>query len=143
MNLLDNPSSFAEEYVNTTREGAGWLSVFAEDYMAKARENLQDEIQRELEINFPPRNARSFRVIVVKDSQWCKSEPLRRAQITIWDVLRITHTEGGRAGHFEAGQRFLVTNLYPTKQGAWMRPAVGAEVYMSTRRDTTFTKLKS
>lgn len=50
MNLLDNPSSFAEEYVNTTREGAGWLSVFAEDYMAKARENLQDEIQRELEV---------------------------------------------------------------------------------------------
>ena len=47
-------------------------------------------------------------MIVVKDARWTKREPFRRGQIHIWDILNFVQTEGGKPGHFEAGERYLV-----------------------------------
>jgi len=144
LNYIENPGApLGDEWLRMTPYTAGWLARHARDYIGKERERMHEEIARDLEINYPSRNVRNFRVIVVKDSRWVKREPLRRAQITIWDVLNITHTEGGKAGHFEEGQRFLATNLQPTQQAAWMAPGVDSVIYMSSRRDSRWTKLKN
>lgn len=62
----------------------------------------------ESQADFPPRDSRSFRVIVVRDARWNKREPFRSAQIYIWDILNFVQTEGGKPGHFDVGERYLV-----------------------------------
>lgn len=114
----------------------------------------------------PPREVRNFRVLVVQDTCTRRRPANRMAQLTVWDVLSLSLSEGSAAGSFEAGHRFLVsidqfqesntyvletlngpnylqvTNLIPTQQTAWMDCEVGSEVYLSTRRDSRWTRMK-
>jgi hypothetical protein len=57
----------------------------------------------------PPREVRNFRVLVVQDARPTRDPEPRRAQLTVWDVLSLSTSEGGRAGFFEEGQRFIVS----------------------------------
>jgi breast cancer 2 susceptibility protein len=97
---------------------------------------------------------------VVQDAYSNKRPSHRLAQLTVWDALSLSHSEGHEAGAFEAGQRFMVnifyilkpleysnqlqvTNLIPTQSSAWMsRDEVDSEVYLSSRRDSRWTRLK-
>lgn len=58
----------------------------------------------------PLREVRNFRVIIVKDAYpgTRVSNSFRKAQLTVWDVLNLSITEGSNAGDFKMGQRFLV-----------------------------------
>ncbi|KAI0931562.1 hypothetical protein AcV5_004980 [Taiwanofungus camphoratus] len=140
---LEEPGKGDENLFRLTPDACGWLARHIRIQVQLEREQMYEEVQRELTTTCPPRNVRSFRVLVVKDARWFRRPPLRHAQITVWDVLNVTHDEGGRAGHFEAGQRFLVTNLMPSKQSAWMAVDYDAEVYLTTRRDTGWTRVKN
>ncbi|TFK77416.1 hypothetical protein BDN72DRAFT_852512 [Pluteus cervinus] len=42
----------------------------------------------------------------------------------------------------KVGQRYIVTNLTPTQQKAWMGNVPGSEVYLATRRDSKWIRLK-
>ena len=56
----------------------------------------------------PPREVRSFRILVVQDARTIRRPANRTALLTVWNVLQLTLTEGSLAGSFECGQRFLV-----------------------------------
>src|SRR5262245_49031531 len=90
----------------------------------------------------PPREVRNFRVLVVKDACTVRRPSYRRAQITVWDVLGLLLSEGSDGGNFQEDQRFKVTNLMPTQQRAWMNRDRGSEVYLCTRRDSRWTKIR-
>jgi breast cancer 2 susceptibility protein len=90
----------------------------------------------------PPREVRNFRVLIVKDARTQRRPSHRRAQITVWDVLSLLLSEGCEGGNFHEGQRFKVTNLMPTQQGAWMDRDKGSEVYLCTRRDSRWIKIR-
>ncbi|PCH34230.1 hypothetical protein WOLCODRAFT_135579 [Wolfiporia cocos MD-104 SS10] len=141
--LMEDPKLIDTRYRNIGPDSAGYLAMYIQDYIAKARERIGEDIQRDLEMEVPPRNVRNFRVVTVKDSQYRKREPQRTALLTIWDVLNVSLTEGSKPGHFVEGQRFQVTNVYPAKQGAWMGREAGDEVYLVTRRDSRFTRVKA
>ena len=64
------------------------------------------------------------------------------AQITVWDALTAYVDENGVAGQFKEGQRFVVTNLLPTQMKAWMRRGEGSVVYLATRRDARWKRVK-
>ncbi|KAH9947131.1 hypothetical protein B0H21DRAFT_364507 [Amylocystis lapponica] len=123
-------------------EDAGWLARHIHIQCAKRRQRLHDEIREELDSMCPPRDVRSFRVVIAKDAQWVKREPLRRAQITIWDILGYTFSEGGQAGAIKEGQRFKVSNCIPTTRSAWMKVAVDAEVYLTAGRGCRWMRVK-
>jgi hypothetical protein len=57
----------------------------------------------------PPREVRDFRVIVARDARTEKKPGNRTAQITVWNVLNLVFDEGGKAGAFAEGQKFLVS----------------------------------
>ncbi|KAK0481755.1 hypothetical protein IW261DRAFT_1472286 [Armillaria novae-zelandiae] len=122
---------------------AGWLVRRIRKQLEKDQENLMDEIEKELADICPPRDVRNFRVIVVKDARTQRRPGNRLAQLTVWDVLNVTLSEGKRAGSFESGDRCLVTHLQPTQVSAWMDCAPGAEIYMCTTRNTRWRKLRS
>ncbi|KZT73350.1 hypothetical protein DAEQUDRAFT_465445 [Daedalea quercina L-15889] len=143
MALVDEPATFAQVQKDMTTDRAGWLAFHARHEIAKAQESLSEEIGKELEADYPPRESRSFRVVVVKDARWSKREPLRRGQVHVWDILNFVQTEGGKPGHFAAGERYLVSNLMPSHKNAWMAPGIDAVVYFNTMRNTRFHKVKS
>ncbi|KDQ63249.1 hypothetical protein JAAARDRAFT_75716 [Jaapia argillacea MUCL 33604] len=120
---------------------AGWLARFIRQKCGQRREKAADEFEQELKDLCPLREVRNFRVIVVQDAQTCRKPALRKAQLTVWDVLSLRFSEGGKPGSFEEGQRFMVTNVIPSQQGAWMANEADSEVYLSTRRDSKWTKL--
>ncbi|KZT30791.1 hypothetical protein NEOLEDRAFT_1159892 [Neolentinus lepideus HHB14362 ss-1] len=105
------------------------------------REGASDEMEKDLAFECPPRKIRNFRVVVAKDSRTYKRDAYRKAQITVWDVMDLAFGEGTKAGAFAPNQRFIVTNLIPTQQGAWMGNEPDAEVYLTTRRDSRWTKI--
>lgn len=59
----------------------------------------------------PPREVRSFRVLLARDMITIRRPATRRAKLTVWDVLNISTTEGGKPGVFEEGQSFMVSQL--------------------------------
>jgi breast cancer 2 susceptibility protein len=90
----------------------------------------------------PARQVRSFRVLVVRDAQTHKRPAQRTAQVTVWDVLTVYLSEDSKPGSFKEGQRFVVTNLVPTQQSAWMARGEDSVVYLATRRDSQWRKVK-
>ncbi|KXN88856.1 hypothetical protein AN958_06726, partial [Leucoagaricus sp. SymC.cos] len=122
---------------------AGWLAQHARRCMDLERERAGDEITKELEETCPRRNVRSFRVIVVEDSQTCRRPANRYAQLTVWDVLSLTLSEGAKPGAIEPGGRFLITNLVPQQQGAWMGNQPNSQIFLATTRNTRWRELKA
>jgi len=120
---------------------AGWLARLIREKVLKEREQSRDEFESELNSLCPPRQVRSFRVIVTRDARTVRKSTNRAAQITVWDVMNVVLKEGGKPGDFREGQTFMVTNLIPSQQSAWMAPDSdgGSEIYLSTRKDSRWT----
>ncbi|KZT08707.1 uncharacterized protein LAESUDRAFT_757423 [Laetiporus sulphureus 93-53] len=141
--IVGSPESFAGILRNLSTDNAGWMAMHAREYVQKEREAMYEDIQKELQSLCPPRNARSFRAIVVQDARWSKRRPYRKAQLTIWDVVSLNLTEGSKAGHFKQGHRLMITNLKPTQLSAWMVPDVDSEIYLTTRKDSRISLVKN
>ncbi|KAI8990626.1 hypothetical protein BD414DRAFT_514365 [Trametes punicea] len=122
---------------------AGWLHVYCKQQAELAAARLDEDRARQLQEVCPPRNVRDFRIVVAKDARWRKREPLRTAQITLWDPLKMVFSESGNPGEIKEGQRFLVTNLIPNQPSAWMAPGPGAVVYLVSKRTSRWTNIKS
>ncbi|OSD03321.1 hypothetical protein PYCCODRAFT_1444654 [Trametes coccinea BRFM310] len=121
---------------------SGWLHVYCKQQADQAAARLDEDRARELQEVCPPRNVRDFRVVVAKDACWRKKEPMRTAQITLWDPLKMVFSESGNPGEIKEGQRFLVTNLIPNQPSAWMAPAPGAVIYLVSKRTSRWTNIK-
>ncbi|KAF8641071.1 hypothetical protein AX17_000715 [Amanita inopinata Kibby_2008] len=87
---------------------AGWLANHARASIHKEREAACDEIEKELQKICPPRDVRSFRVIVVQDARTRRRPANRVAQITVWDILNVFAGEDCKEA-FNVGQRYLVS----------------------------------
>ncbi|KAI0720072.1 hypothetical protein C8T65DRAFT_634775 [Cerioporus squamosus] len=122
---------------------AGYLYLYTEDQIRLAKERMGDDIEKELQYVCPPRSVRDFRVVVVKDAQWSRKEPMRTAQITLWDPMRMVFSDGGNPGEIREGQRFLVTNLEPSQPRAWMAPGPESVVYLVSKKNARWTSIKS
>ncbi|KAI9453574.1 hypothetical protein BJY52DRAFT_1288754 [Lactarius psammicola] len=119
---------------------AGWLSRFVQDRVEKERETLELELERELQTACPPREVRSFRVLLMRDARVMRRPAHRVVELTCWDVLSLSF-DGATAGHFKEGQRFQITNLLPTQKSAWMdRHAEDSHVYVSSSKISRWTK---
>ena len=59
----------------------------------------------------PPRDIRSFRVIIVEDSRTYRRPAHRHAQLTVWDALTLTLSEGAKPGAIDVGNHFRVYSL--------------------------------
>ncbi|KAF8167376.1 hypothetical protein B0H34DRAFT_14333 [Crassisporium funariophilum] len=140
---LEYPDRAAQVIARITPSEAGWLARHVRAQIEARMERMGDEIEQELKTLCPPREVRSFRMLIMQDARTTRRPANRTVQVTVWDVLNLQLAEGGRAGSFECGQRFLVTNLIPTQMGAWMDCEPGSEVYLSTRRDTRWTKIRT
>ncbi|KAF9454198.1 hypothetical protein P691DRAFT_754960 [Macrolepiota fuliginosa MF-IS2] len=126
-----------------TPQDAGWLAKHTHRCMELERERAGDEIERELEATCPPRDVRNFRVIVVQDSQTCRRPANRYAQLTVWDVLSLTLSEGVEPGTIKTGSRFLITNLIPQQQSAWMGTTkLKSQIFLTTTRSSKWRILK-
>jgi hypothetical protein len=55
----------------------------------------------------PPREVRSFRVLLMRDACATRRPARRVVELTAWDVLSLSFDEA-RAGQFKEGQRFQV-----------------------------------
>ncbi|EGO30985.1 hypothetical protein SERLADRAFT_412477 [Serpula lacrymans var. lacrymans S7.9] len=84
---------------------AGWLAQHIRERCTQERLKAADDIEQELQA------IHNFRVILVKDEYFKKHPPNRKAQLTVWDVLNLTFTEGFESGSFQEGQKFLVNDL--------------------------------
>ncbi|KII94288.1 hypothetical protein PLICRDRAFT_99668, partial [Plicaturopsis crispa FD-325 SS-3] len=113
-NLYDDLESASEVgaiFARLNHNEAGWLARFIRESIAKVRETAGEEIAHELKSICPAREVRNFRVLVVEDANTHKRPALRKAQLTVWDALSLSHSEGSRAGAFDPGQRFLVSGI--------------------------------
>ncbi|KAJ6575429.1 hypothetical protein B0H19DRAFT_1128649 [Mycena capillaripes] len=115
---LEDPAGAAAVLSRVSGNTAGWLGRFIVDRMEKERERAAEEIEQELKRVCPPREVRNFRVLI----------------LTVWDVV-------GLGSGLEVGQRYMATNLVPTAQSAWMDCEPGAEIYLSSRRDSKWHRL--
>ncbi|KAF9479433.1 hypothetical protein BDN70DRAFT_906293 [Pholiota conissans] len=140
---LEYPDTAATLMARISPNDAAWLSLHVRKENEKGRESVGEEIEKELQSICPARQVRSFRVLIIQDARTLRRPANRKAQLTIWDVTNITFDEGDKAGAFEAGQRFMATNLNPQQPKAWMDCSPGSEVFLSTRRDTRWTKIKT
>ncbi|CAA7264792.1 unnamed protein product [Cyclocybe aegerita] len=140
---LEYPDTAATLLTRISPTEAGWLALHIRKQTEKQREELADLIEKELQIICPPRDVRSFRLLTVQDARTSRRPANRMAQLTVWDVLSLNLDEGSKAGSFECGQRYLATNLVPTSPSAWMDTQPGSEIYLSTRRDTRWTKIRT
>ncbi|KAK2461438.1 hypothetical protein APHAL10511_005901 [Amanita phalloides] len=138
---LEDPSEANATIARLRPAEAGWLVRHVRIALEKEKEAIGGQIERELQNSCPPRDVRSFRVVVAQDARTRRRPANRMAQITVWDVLGISFEEGGARGAFSVGQRYLVTNLIPTQQSAWMNCEPGSEIYLSTKRDSRWTRL--
>jgi breast cancer 2 susceptibility protein len=139
---LEDPTQAAHTLTRLSISEAGWLARHIREVLLRDRERVGELITQELDWALPLRVVRNFRVLVVGDAETRRRPGTRTAQLTVWDVLSITHSEGGKAGAFEEGQKFRVTNLVPTQKGAWMGREPGAQVFLTTRRDSRWIMLK-
>ncbi|TDL20958.1 hypothetical protein BD410DRAFT_772047 [Rickenella mellea] len=138
---LEGSSDAATYMKRLSREEAGWMAQYLRKKCDIDRALAGDEIEMELKSLCPPREVRNFRVVVVEDVDTQKKPADRKAQLTVWDVLNLSLTEGAKPGSFGEGQMFVVTNLMPSQPNAWMDGA-GSEVYLATRRDTRWMRLR-
>ncbi|KAJ6520132.1 hypothetical protein C8R45DRAFT_806075, partial [Mycena sanguinolenta] len=131
---LEDPTGAAEVMSRVSGRTAGWLARFIRNRMEKDRERAGEEIDQELTRVCPPREVRNFRVLIVADACTRRRGANRTAQLTVWDVA-------GREESLEVQMRYMVTNLVPTSQSAWMDCEAGSEIYLSTRRDSRWKKI--
>lgn len=140
---LEGPTDAAGVLARISPGDAGWLAKHIRRRIESDQERIGEEIEQELRTNCPARDVRSFRILIVKDARTDRRPANRTAQLTVWDVLNLSLSEGSAAGTFELGKRYLVTNVIPTQPNAWMDCEPGSEVYLSTRRDSRWTAIKS
>ncbi|KAG2156582.1 uncharacterized protein EDB93DRAFT_1127388 [Suillus bovinus] len=126
-----------------SRLEAGSLAAYIREKLLRDREAVAGDIERELQDKCPAREVRSFRVIIVKDAYAPTrgGGSIRKAQLTVWDVLNLSIAEGSQAGEFKLGQKFLVTNLMPKQPSAWMDRGPGSEVYLVTTKNSRWKRL--
>lgn len=55
----------------------------------------------------PPREVRSFRVLLMRDARTTRRPAHRVVELTVWDVLSLSFNEAP-GGQFKEGQRFQV-----------------------------------
>jgi len=55
----------------------------------------------------PPREVRSFRVLLMRDARATRRRAHLVVELTVWDVLSLSFDEAS-AGQFKEGQRFQV-----------------------------------
>ena len=55
----------------------------------------------------PPREVRSFRVLLMRDARTTRRPANRAVELTAWDVLSLSFNEAPE-GQFKEGQRFQV-----------------------------------
>ncbi|TRM66012.1 hypothetical protein BD626DRAFT_546395 [Schizophyllum amplum] len=139
----DGPPDSIDALASITALEAGWLAKYIRDSIEKEAERAMEDIEKELQTTCPPRSVRSFRIIVGRDARTQRKPAYRIAQITVWDVMNLALYEGKQEGTIEIGHRFLVTNLMPSAQSAWMGNEPDAEIYLSSRRDTRWTRLRN
>ncbi|KAF8527565.1 hypothetical protein BU17DRAFT_39718 [Hysterangium stoloniferum] len=119
------------------KDNAGWLALLLRKKCETDRNHISEQVDRELATSFTPRQVRNFRVLCIKDARIARRPSTRTAQLTVWDAMSMQNDDGGGpAGSFRVGQRYLVSNLIPTQQSAWMGLEPGSEVYLSTKRDS-------
>jgi len=124
-----------------SRTEAGWLARFARGRAEEEREGTEKGFERELQAASPPREVRSFRVLLMRDACATRRPARRMVELTVWDVLELGF-DGAPVGHFKEGQNFQVTNLLPTQKNAWMdRSVEGGHVYLSTSKTSRWNKL--
>ncbi|KAF5323377.1 hypothetical protein D9611_005592 [Ephemerocybe angulata] len=119
---------------------ARWLAEMVRQNLEGEHERISAEIEKELADICPRRNVRNFQVLVVKDARTDKRTSHRVANLTVWDANKMDMSEGSTSGTFAVGQRFLVSNLNPTHTNSWMGNEPGAEIFMSTRKDSQWVK---
>jgi breast cancer 2 susceptibility protein len=109
-----------------SKNEAGWLARFARKRVEEEREALEQGLERELQViqylprscfspltqrpsqsACPPREVRSFRVLLMRDACATRRPARRVAELTAWDVLTLSFDESP-AGKFKEGQRFQV-----------------------------------
>ncbi|KAH9486281.1 Breast cancer type 2 susceptibility protein-like protein [Psilocybe cubensis] len=139
---LEYPDSAVAVIARISSREAGWLARYIRKQIEEGHERIAEEIEKELMTICPPRDVRSFRVLIVQDARTIRRPANRKAMLTVWNILGITLEEGSQAGDFQVGQRFLATNLVPTSASAWMDCEPGSEVYLCTTRNTRWTKIK-
>ncbi|RDB29022.1 Breast cancer type 2 susceptibility [Hypsizygus marmoreus] len=140
---LEDPAGASRILASVGPREAGWLARHIRDQSEKERAQAIEDLENEVKSICPPREVRSFRILIVQDACTQRRPANRNAQLTVWDVLNLSLSEGSAAGAFEAGQRYMVTNLMPTQQTAWMDCEPGSEVFLSTRRDSRWTPIKN
>lgn len=123
-------------------QDAGWLARHIRQCLKAECEHAGEEIARELEATCPPRDIRSFRVIIVEDSRTYRRPAHRHAQLTVWDALTLTLSEGAKPGAIDVGNHFRITNLIPQQQGAWMGNQPNSQIFLATTRASQWRKLK-
>ncbi|KAF9531916.1 hypothetical protein CPB83DRAFT_867793 [Crepidotus variabilis] len=127
---------------------AGWLAQYTKQQIDSGRAVMAEEIEQDLQVRLvakicPPREVKSFRVLVTQDARTQRRPANRTAQLTVWDVISLSLDEGSSGGNFVVGQRYVATNLLPQQQSSWMDCELGSEIYLSTRRDTRWTRIKT
>ncbi|KAF5313184.1 hypothetical protein D9619_002620 [Psilocybe cf. subviscida] len=143
---LEYPDSAARCLAKIGARDAGWLALHIRKESERARERVSEDVEKEMMSICPPRNVRSFRVLIVEDARTSRRPKNRVAQLTMWDAAGLSLDDdnggGGGGAAFAAGQRFTVTNLIPQQLSAWMDCAPGSEVYLSTRKDSRWTRIR-
>jgi len=141
---LEYPDSATRTIAQISAIEAGWLALHIRKQNEAARELIGEEIAKELKTICPPRDVRAFRVLIVQDACTVRRPANRIAQLTVWDVLTLHLDEGSNkpGGGFDVAQRYMATNLMPQQQSAWMNCEPGSEVYLCTRRDTRWTRIR-
>lgn len=123
----------ARDFIRSiTPVACGWLALALREKIAHDEERMSEEVARDLDVRFPlvnykyrlrayhfsqtrtqiacpPRNVRSFRIVLVKDAHTIRRPAQRQCQITVWDVLSLQLVEDDRPGDFKPGQRLLVS----------------------------------
>ncbi|KAI5116428.1 hypothetical protein M0805_000207, partial [Coniferiporia weirii] len=127
---------------NLSPDECGWLARFLKRKTDLDKELAAEEIELEMRHKCPPRDVRNFRIVVVRDARTHRRPAHRLAQLTLWDVLQLCVSEGALPGAIEVGQRFLMTSLVPTQHRAWMGHKKDDTVYLASRRDSRFIRLR-
>ncbi|KAJ4485769.1 hypothetical protein J3R30DRAFT_3441936 [Lentinula aciculospora] len=140
---LEEPEDARQVISQTKGTEAAWLARYIRERLEKDQERVKDELEKEVNDLCPPRNIRSFRVIIAQDSRTNRFSANRTAQLTIWDVMDLKLTEEKPRGYFEVGWRCHVTNLIPSSKAAWMGNEPDSQIFLVSTRVSKWQKLNS
>jgi hypothetical protein len=125
----DSASDASSVLRRASKNEAGWLARFARKRVEQEREAFELGLERDLQVisappsscrlsltqrslqsACPPREVRSFRVLLMRDACATRRPARRVVELTAWDVLTLSFDEAP-AGQFKEGQRFQVRLL--------------------------------